>query len=97
MRNGLKMSVYVMTVFWILSSLTLNSCATASSVPSDANRTLRISADRPALEYRYLVCTKRVFICVKQRWQVDYYDLTDPEVRKTLIHMGFVVKVREKP
>ena len=72
-------------------------CASTEIVPILANRTLRISPDKPGFEYHYNVCT-RWFLgaCTKTILQVDYYDLTDPVVRKQLIDMGFVLKVREK-
>jgi hypothetical protein len=35
--------------------------------------------------------------CTKTEMKTEYYDLTKPEIRDMLIHMGFVAKVRENP
>lgn len=85
----------------MLFSITLSlSCASSqlASVPALENRTLRISLERPGLEYSYLVCVHEVLgICTKHEFKTETYDLTDQTVRDQLINMGFVVKVREKP
>lgn len=60
------------------------------------DRTLRLSPDRPGLEYQYEVCSAKFLgLCTKREMHVDRYDLTDPLVRRQLIDMGFVV-AREK-
>lgn len=48
--------------------------------------------------YNYKKCVKSgIFGCRKEEIITEYYDLTDPVVRKQLIDVGFVAKVRETP
>lgn len=67
-------------------------------MPVLKNRTLRLSPDRPGLEYQYAECAKRFLgVCVESRTKKELYDLTDAATRKMLIDTGFVVRVLEKP
>lgn len=97
MKNTISRLALVTTLFWISSSL---SCASLlqASLPALENRTLRLSADIPGFEYQYEICAKRFLgICTKHQMTKETYDLTDPEIRKKLINMGFIARVREKP
>lgn len=81
-------------IIWSLS------CASSPlhSPPALENRTLRLSPEIPGFEYQYEVCASRFLgTCTKKKMVKETYDLRDPEVRKHLIAMGFVLKVREKP
>jgi hypothetical protein len=70
----------------------------APSLPALENRTLRISPDFAGFEYQYEICVRTFLgVCTKKEWRKDAYDLTNVEMRRQLIHMGFVAKVREKP
>lgn len=96
MKKKTKILVLVAMPLWITWSL---SCASSALhlIPALENRTLRISEESPALEYQYEVCTKKILgVCSKREMRKDTYDLRDSEVRMQLIHMGFVVKIREK-
>lgn len=86
----------------VMLSLTISNSSCASlpldSPPRLENRTLRISPDFAGFEYQYKVCVSKFLgICTKKEMKVDKYDLTDPEMRKKLLDMGFVLKVRDKP
>lgn len=62
------------------------------------DRTLRISKDKAGFEYRYYKTIKCGFLKLKtcRDEVVDFYNLSDPIVRKQLIEIGFVLKVREQ-
>lgn len=95
--NGISRKVFVRTLILITLSLKFVSCATAS-LPELTLRKLRISEDRPGFEYKYEVCIKKFLgLCTNKEMQTEYYDLTKPEVRKTLIDAGFIGVVRDKP
>lgn len=97
MTSTIKILLIAATLF--LTTLSL-SCAgwRLRSPPRLELRTLRISPDLPGFEYQYEVCHKRLLgICTKWVMQRDTYDLTNPEVRSQLIHMGFVATVRNPP
>lgn len=71
------------------------SCASlfAVVIPTLGDRTLRISADKSGLEYRYEICTSRFLgICTEHKYSSDFYDLTNAETRKQLINMEFVCR-----
>jgi hypothetical protein len=75
------------------------SCASSSIAlpPVLENRSLRISPDIPGFEYQYEECIAHFLgFCTKTEMKKDVYDLTDIEVRKKLIAMGFILKVRDK-
>lgn len=89
MKNGFKLVI-------ALSFLTMG-CALAQKyvVPVLENRTLEIAKDFPGFKYRY--CVKWQFWTGKcKEYKVDIYDLNDTTTRLKLLHMGFVLKVREK-
>src|ERR1035437_7547372 len=97
MRNQTKTLLFVPMLFLITWSL---SCAAlvSHSPPELANRTLRLSLDQPQAEYQWEQCVSEVLgVCFKSEMRKETYDLRDPEVRKKLIFMGFVLHVREKP
>lgn len=63
------------------------------------NRKLWISSTVAGFEYPYWVCVKprKIFGgCAQKELKVDYYDLTNPEVREKLKNMGFIGVVRDK-
>jgi len=61
-------------------------------------RTLEISIDKPAFEYRYKICIKPgIFRCKEWETIIDYYDFTDMVMRQKLIDIGFVLKGRINP
>lgn len=65
-------------------------------MPTLEKRTLWFHPDKPAMFYNYKKCVKSgIFGCRKEEIITEYYDLTDPVVRKQLIDVGFVAKVRE--
>lgn len=85
---------------YIFFVVLLFGCASMSDVviPVLANRKLVISEKIPGFEFEYWVCTKKFLgICRQKELHVDYYDLTDPVVKKQLIDMNFVLQIREKP
>lgn len=91
----------IRSVLTIMSLILLSSSCAASLKRSPLKlefRTLEISATKPALVWQY--CTKVSFWnrskCRKGAWRVIEYDLTNPETRKKLKDMGFVLKVRRK-
>jgi hypothetical protein len=95
MNRTSRLIVGLMLVLMSLSS----SCALlqAAGPPQLENRTLRISIDVPGFEYQWEVCSERFLgICTKHKMVKETYDLTDLEVRKKLMLMGFVLRVREK-
>lgn len=48
-------------------------------------------------EYKYPECVKKFLgMCREEIIKTDYYDLSDPVMRKQLIDMGFVLVVRDK-
>jgi len=56
---------------------------------------LEIAKDFPGFIYRY--CEKwNFFSGTCREYKVDKYLLTDEKTRLKLLHMGFVLKVREK-
>lgn len=76
------------------------SCASLDLLllPTLGNRKLEI-AKKPGFygfEYTWRRCAKYFLGCRKWETGVDYYDLTDPVVKKQLIDMGFILSVREK-
>ena len=84
----------------IMLSLTISSSSCASSlrrsVPKLEMRKLDISDDIAGFQYRY--CDKwNLFKTKCKAWVVEPYDFTDPELRKKLKAMGFVLQVRERP
>lgn len=87
--------------FFLMQSLIILSAACSSLAsplpPKLELRTLRISKDKPSLEYRYEECEKKFLILKECKMVTEFYDLSDPAVRSRLINMGFVVKVRVKP
>lgn len=97
MKNTKKIFQSAAMLFLTLLVWTFVSCATVSA-PQLENRTLRLSPDISGFEYQYEVCDQRILgICVKHKMVKDIYDLSNLEIRKKLIDMGFVLKVREKP
>ena len=94
-----KQTATVLTLCLITLSM---SCASLDLQlpPTLANRSLEIDK-RPGkfgFEYTYKECVKSLPLlgCRRYETRVDYYDLTDPVMKKQLIDMGFVLKVREK-
>ncbi len=82
----------------IIVFLLNSACASFANPPELTLRKLEISQDKPSLEYDYEVCIKKfIGICTKKEMKREYYDLTNPEVRKTLIDAGFIAVVRDKP
>jgi hypothetical protein len=93
-----KTRTLIIGVTLYLTGLSL-SCASLRglSPPALENRSLRFSADAPALEYQWEECVKRFLgICTKYGMKRDVYDLTKPEVRRMIIDKGFVARVRER-
>lgn len=77
------------TLCWIVLSMS-SGCSAATLAPRLEDRRLYLKPDAPALFYEYEICVKKFLgICTKKAWHVDVYDLTDPEVRKQLIDVGF--------
>jgi len=76
------------------------SCASASEilVPTLENRTLWIDPDRAGFFYNHEECKKRGVFGNCREWETktDFYDLTNPAVRKELIDTGFVAITRRK-
>jgi hypothetical protein len=70
------------------------------SLPALENRTLRISPDIAGFEYQYedeTKCIKKIlWVCIEHPMAKEYFDLTNLEMRKKLINMGFVARVREQ-
>ena len=65
--------------------------------PALDQRTLRISAAIPGLEYQWFECTKKFLgICTRTEAKIEQYDLTNVETRMMLLNMGFVGRVRER-
>lgn len=57
-------------------------------------RKLRLSQTVPGFEYEYEVCDKLFLgMCTKHHHVVEYYDLTDPVVKKQLMDANFVAIV----
>lgn len=85
-------------LFCFLSLVVASGCASISSSPPELSlRTLRISEKVPGFEYQYEVCTKMFLgICRKSEMRVEYFDLTNTEVRLRLLNMGFVGRVRDR-
>ena len=97
MPSTTKVNPSVVMLYLITFILSLNSCATVS-LPALENRTLRLSKDKPELVYQYEACVRKFLgACTKKEMRIDRYDLADPHMRNSLIDMGFVFKVREKP
>lgn len=97
----MKSTISLLGCVLTLCLMTLNSsCASQQTVlppPSLENRTLRISADLAGFEYEWNECTRKFLgFCTETTRRKDTYDLSDIEVRKKLIAMGFVAKVREQ-
>jgi hypothetical protein len=57
------------------------------------DRRLRLKPDAPAVvHYRYEVCVKKfIGICTKKETKEDTYDLTNPQVWRSLIDQGFTL------
>lgn len=96
MMNSISLSRNaLMLCLTILNS----SCAFSQqpSLPRLENRTLRISPKVPGFEYTWRECKVGLFgNCRKWELHTEYYDLTDPVVKKQLIDMNFVGRVRDK-
>jgi len=73
-------------------------CSSMRNMPPALDqRTLRISASIPGLEYQWFECTRRFLgACTKTEPKVELYDLTNVETRMQLLNMGFVGRVRER-
>ncbi len=96
MPNSTSLSKLAPMLFLMISPL---ACASFQPVspPQLANRTLRLSSEKPGFEYQYEVCLKSFLgICTSKIFRKDFYDLNDPLVRQKLIDMGFVARVREQ-
>lgn len=97
MLKSIRRILSAMTLFLVISAISCASSPTLGARPL-RNRLLEISPDRPALQYQYKVCTKKVlFLCTEEKMQVEYYDLTDEAVRKQLRAVGFFAKTLESP
>jgi hypothetical protein len=80
----------VIMLLWITA---LTSCASSlRQLPSLKNRALRIDSVTPKFYYQWEKCTGKLWWrkCVMKR---EYYDFTDPAVRKKLKDMGFKLKI----
>lgn len=96
LKNFLKIT----TVLTMLA-YTLYGCASLASynyiVPPLKDRTLRLAMDKPSFIYHYKTPYKcgafKLFTCWEDK--TDEYDLTKPEVRKSLIEIGFIAKRRD--
>ena len=80
----------VIMLLWITAS---TSCASSlKQLPSLKNRALRIDTEQARFFYQWEVCTGKL-LWKKCRMKQEYYDFTDPAVRKQLKDMGFKLKI----
>jgi hypothetical protein len=77
----------------------VQACATLDvyNPPALENRRLDVSPDRPGFVYKWTECSKKFLgICRKTVQREDFYDLTNPAVRKELFDMGFTATSERK-
>jgi hypothetical protein len=89
MRKTQSLKMRKISLLLIVLSASL-SCSTVAYLPSIEDRKLRFHPDQPALFYQWKECVKKVLgICTKKEMKREFYDLTDPAVRRRIIDMGF--------